>query len=145
MLLNTIKKKSLLCRKNKMDHNPYIMLLSRIDAQKSKIKGDLTDADVLVLVKSEIKGLEKEAEALRAYPEQYSKYNLALYDINILKELLPAALSEDEILKILDVKLDYLIIDQGFNIGALVKKSKELLGDQEYDMKVVMKIINDKK
>ena len=113
----------------------------RIQNEKISKQKDLTDEDLVSLVKSEIKRRKEAAESFKTgdRPEQAEK---ELAEAEILQKYLPAQMSEEDISKLVDEAISqnsFTAADFGKAMGVLKQKT-----GQNADGAVVARILKEK-
>lgn len=127
-LIEKLKQESLSLRKAKIKSNPYIMLLSRIDAERTKLNvptvNDISDEDILVLISREIKMLEQEA------PTSKNKAEIEAH-IAELSKYLPTYLTKDEIRSKVESNI-LSLSESGLKMGAIMGSLSKELSNETY-------------
>lgn len=118
------------------------MLKSALQTEEINKKSELTDDEVLAVIKKQVK-------VRNASLEEYKEYNrLDLAndlekEIEILKSYLPAELTIDELNKIIDEQFDIIKPSSIKDMGSVIKAVSGIVGARA-DMSLVSKIIKDK-
>ena len=118
------------------------MLKSALQAEEINKKSDLTDNEVLNIIKKQVK-------VRTASLDEYKKYNrIDLADdlakeIEILKSYLPEELSKEELNKIIEEQFDILKPTSIKDMGSVIKEISSIVGTRA-DMSEVSKIVKDK-
>ena len=118
------------------------MLKSALQAEEINKKSELTDNEVLTIIKKQVK-------VRTASIEEYQKYNrmdLAndlAKEIEILKNYLPEELSKDELNKIIEEQFEILKPTSIKDMGSVIKEISTIVGTRA-DMSEVSKIVKDK-
>ena len=118
------------------------MLKRALHAEEINKKSELTDDEVLAVIKKQVK-------VRNASLEEYKNYNrLDLAndlekEIEILKSYLPAELTIDELNKIIDEQFDIIKPSSIKDMGSVIKAVSGIVGARA-DMSLVSKIIKDK-
>ena len=118
------------------------MLKSALQAEEINKKEELTDDEVLNIIKKQVK-------VRTASLEEYKNYNrIDLADdlakeIEILKSYLPEELSKDELNKIIEEQFEILKPTSIKDMGKVIKELSSLVGTRA-DMSEVSKIVKDK-
>ena len=118
------------------------MLKSALQAEAINKKSELTDNEVLNIIKKQVK-------VRTASLDEYKKYNrIDLADdlakeIEILKSYLPEELSKDELNKIIEEQFEILKPTSIKDMGKVIKELSSLVGTRA-DMSEVSKIVKDK-
>lgn len=143
-MIDKIKKDLVLSMKNqdKFKVSVLRMLKSAIQTETINKKSELTDDEVLSVIKKQIK-------VRNASIEEYKKYNrLDLSsdlekEVEILKTYLPEDLKEEEILKIINDVFDTINPTSIKDMGKVIKEVSSIVGTRA-DMSFVSNIIKDK-
>ncbi len=118
------------------------MLKSALQAEEINKKSELTDEEVLTIIKKQVK-------VRTASFEEYKSYNrLDLADelakeIEILKNYLPEELSKDELNKIIEEQFNILNPTSIKDMGKVIKEISSIVGTRA-DMSEVSKIVKEK-
>lgn len=118
------------------------MLKSALQAEEINKKSELTDNEVLNIIKKQVK-------VRTASLDEYKKYNrIDLADdlakeIEILKSYLPEELSKDELNKIIEEQFEILKPTSIKDMGSVIKEISTIVGTRA-DMSEVSKIVKDK-
>lgn len=118
------------------------MLKSALQAEEINKKSELTDNEVLTIIKKQVK-------VRTASLDEYKKYNrIDLADdlakeIEILKSYLPEELSKNELNKIIEEQFEILKPTSIKDMGKVIKELSSLVGTRA-DMSEVSKIVKDK-
>ena len=118
------------------------MLKSALQAEEINKKSELTDNEVLTIIKKQVK-------VRTASLEEYEKYNrMDLADdlakeIEILKSYLPEELSKAELNKIIEEQFEILKPTSIKDMGSVIKEISTIVGTRA-DMSEVSKIVKDK-
>ena len=118
------------------------MLKSALQAEEINKKSELTDEEVLTIIKKQVK-------VRTASFEEYKSYNrLDLADelakeIEILKNYLPEELSKDELNKIIEEQFNILNPTSIKDMGKVIKEISCIVGTRA-DMSEVSKIVKEK-
>ena len=118
------------------------MLKSALQAEEINKKEELTDDEVLNIIKKQVK-------VRTASLEEYKNYNrIDLADdlakeIEILKSYLPEELSEAELNKIIEEQFDIINPTSIKDMGKIIKAISNMVGTRA-DMSEVSKIVKDK-
>ena len=143
-MFETIKKDLVNSKKeqDKFKLSVLRMLKSALQAEEINKKSELTDDEVLAVIKKQVK-------VRNASLEEYKNYNrLDLAndlekEIEILKSYLPAELTIDELNKIIDEQFDIIKPSSIKDMGSVIKAVSGIVGARA-DMSLVSKIIKDK-
>lgn len=118
------------------------MLKSSLQKEEINKKRELTDDEVLNVIKKEVK-------VRNASLEEYMEYNrkdLAdelRKEIEILKTYLPEELSHEELLKIIDEQFNIINPTSMKDMGTVIKSVSSIVGTRA-DMSEVSKIVKEK-
>ncbi len=118
------------------------MLKSSLQKEEINKKRELTDDEVLNVIKKEVK-------VRNASLEEYMEYNrkdLAdelRKEIEILKTYLPEELSHEELLKIIDEQFNIINPTSMKDMGTVIKSVSSIVGTRA-DMSKVSKIVKEK-
>ena len=118
------------------------MLKSALQSEVINKKRELTDDEVLNIIKKQVK-------VRTASYEEYKNYNrMDLVDdlaneIEILKSYLPEELSENELNKIIEEQFDIIKPTSIKDMGKIIKAISSIVGTRA-DMSEVSKIVKDK-
>ena len=118
------------------------MLKSALQAEQINKKEELTDDEVLAVIKKQVK-------VRTASLEEYKKYNrLDLAndleeEIKILKSYLPEELSIEELNKIIDEQFEIIKPESIKDMGKVIKEISSIVGTRA-DMSEVSKIVKEK-
>lgn len=118
------------------------MLKSSIQAEEINKKSDLTDDEVLNVIKKQVKVRNASLEEYKTYNRLDLVESLSK-EIEILKSYLPEELSIDELNKIIDEKFDEIKPTSIKDMGKVIKEVSNIVGTRA-DMSLVSKIIKDK-
>lgn len=118
------------------------MLKSALQAEEINKKSELTDNEVLTIIKKQVK---VRTASLEEY-EKYNRMDLAndlAKEIEILKSYLPEELSKDELNKIIEEQFEILKPTSIKDMGSVIKEISTIVGTRA-DMSEVSKIVKDK-
>lgn len=118
------------------------MLKSALQAEEINKKSELTDNEVLTIIKKQVK---VRTASLEEY-EKYNRMDLAndlAKEIEILKNYLPEELSKDELNKIIEEQFEILKPTSIKDMGSVIKEISTIVGTRA-DMSEVSKIVKDK-
>ena len=118
------------------------MLKSSIQAEEINKKSDLTDDEVLNVIKKQVKVRNASLEEYKTYNRLDLVESLSK-EIEILKSYLPEELSIDELNKIIDEKFYEIKPTSIKDMGKVIKEVSNIVGTRA-DMSLVSKIIKDK-
>lgn len=118
------------------------MLKSAIQAEAINKKHELSDDEVIAVIKKQVK-------VRTSSLEEYEKYNRAdmvkdlTEEINILSTYLPEELNEDELNKIIDETISEVNATNIKQMGLVIKTVSSKVGNRA-DMSMVSKIVKEK-
>ena len=118
------------------------MLKSAIQSETINKKSELTDDEIIAVIKKQVK-------IRTSSLEEYHKYNRTdlandlQKEIDILSKYLPEELSEAELEKVIDDTITELNATSIKDMGKVIKQVKESVGSRA-DMTLVSKIVKDK-
>ena len=118
------------------------MLKSALQAEEISKKSELTDDEVLNIIKKQVKVRNASLEEYK----DYGRYDLAndlAQEIEILKSYLPEELSKEELIKIIDEQFNIINPTSIKDIGKVIKAISNVVGTRA-DMGVVSKIVKEK-
>lgn len=118
------------------------MLKSALQAEEINKKSELTDNEVLNIIKKQVK---VRTASLEEY-ENYNRMDLAndlAKEIEILKNYLPEELSKEELNKIIEEQFDILKPTSIKDMGKVIKEISSIVGTRA-DMSEVSKIVKEK-
>jgi len=118
------------------------MLKSALKNEEINKKSDLTDDEILAVIKKQVK-TRKDS---KAEYEKYNRLDLAESlekEIEILSEYLPPELSEEEIVKIIDETIKEINPDGIKGMGLVIKSISSKYGTQ-VDMGMVSKLVKER-
>lgn len=118
------------------------MLKSAIQAEEINKKGELTDDEVLNIIKKQVKVRTASLEEYKSYNRTDLANDLAK-EIEILKSYLPEELSKDELNKIIEEQFELLKPSSIKDMGKVIKAISSIVGTRA-DMSEVSKIVKDK-
>lgn len=118
------------------------MLKSNLQTEKIAKKHDLTDEEIVAVIKKQVKVRNASKEEYLSYNRQDLADNLEK-EILILKEYLPEELSEEELNKIIDDVFAQVKPESIKDMGKLMKAISPLIGVRA-DMSIVSKKIKEK-
>ncbi len=118
------------------------MLKSAIQSETINKKSELTDDEIIAVIKKQVK---IRTSSLEEY-QKYNRTDLAndlQKEIDILSKYLPEELSEAELEKVIDDTITELNATSIKDMGKVIKQVKESVGSRA-DMTLVSKIVKDK-
>ena len=118
------------------------MLKSAIQAEEINKKEELTDDEVLNIIKKQVKVRTASLEEYKSYNRIDLANDLA-NEIEILKSYLPEELSKDELNKIIEEQFELLNPNSIKDMGKVIKAVSTIVGTRA-DMSEVSKIVKDK-
>lgn len=118
------------------------MLKSAIQAEEINKKEELTDDEVLNIIKKQVKVRNASLEEYKSYNRMDLANDLA-NEIEILKSYLPEELSKDELNKIIEEQFELLNPSSIKDMGKVIKAVSTIVGTRA-DMSEVSKIVKDK-
>ena len=118
------------------------MLKSALQAEAINKKSELTDNEVLNIIKKQVKVRTASLEEYKNYNRMDLADDLAK-EIEILKSYLPEELSKDELNKIIEEQFEILKPTSIKDMGKVIKELSSLVGTRA-DMSEVSKIVKDK-
>ena len=118
------------------------MLKSAIQAEEINKKEELTDDEVLNIIKKQVKVRNASLEEYKSYNRMDLANDLA-NEIEILKSYLPEELSKDELNKIIEEQFELLNPSSIKDMGKVIKAVSTIVGTRA-DMSEASKIVKDK-
>ena len=118
------------------------MLKSALQKEEINKKSDLTDEEVLNVIKKEVKVRNASLEEYIEYNRNDLADNLKK-EIEILKTYLPKELSHEELIKIIDEQFNIINPTSIKDIGNVIKAVSSIVGTRA-DMSEVSKIVKEK-
>lgn len=118
------------------------MLKSALQKEEINKKRELTDDEVLNVIKKEVKVRNASLEEYIEYNRNDLADNLKK-EIEILKSYLPEELSHEELLKIIDEQFNIINPTSMKDMGTVIKAVSSIVGTRA-DMGEVSKIIKEK-
>lgn len=116
------------------------MLIAALEYKKSQILAELSEAEILAVIKSEVK---KRFEAMEVYKKAGAedRYEAEKAEKLILEEFLPAQASEEEIkAKVIELKTE---LGGEVNKGQLIGRVIASLGKENVDGTMVARVVNE--
>ena len=143
-MFETIKKdlKNLNKEQDKFKLSVLRMLKSALQKEEINKKRELTDDEVLNVIKKEVKVRNASLEEYIEYNRNDLADNLKK-EIEILKSYLPEELSHEELLKIIDEQFNVIKPTSMKDMGSVIKAVSNIVGTRA-DMGEVSKIIKEK-
>lgn len=143
-MFEQIKKDLVLSMKNqdKFKLSVLRMLKSALQSEEINKKSELTDDEVLAVIKKQVKVRTASLEEYKTYSREDLVKDLA-HEIEILKSYLPEELSIDEINKIIDEEFKILNPSSIKDMGKVMKAVSTKVGTRA-DMSQVSSIIKNK-
>ncbi len=118
------------------------MLKSAIQKEEINKKDELTDEEVLSVIKKEVKVRNASLEEYKEYGRNDLADNLQK-EIDILKKYLPEELPHDELIKIIDEQFNIINPTSIKDMGKVIKAVSAIVGTRA-DMSEVSKIVKEK-
>lgn len=118
------------------------MLKSSIQKEEINKKSELTDDEILNVIKREVKVRKASLEEYLEYNRNDLADNLQK-EIDILKTYLPEELSHEELLKIIDEQFNIINPTSMKDMGKVIKAVSSIVGTRA-DMSEVSKIVKEK-
>lgn len=118
------------------------MLKSALQLEKISLKHDLSDEEVMVVIKRQVKQRKDSMSEYEKYGKLDEVENLKK-EIECLSKYLPAELSEEEINKQLDVIFDELKPESMKDMGRVMKEATARLGAGA-DGSLVSKLVKER-
>ena len=118
------------------------MLKSSIQLEKISKKKELSDEEIMAVIKKQVK-VRKESMAEYAKYDKTEQVNSLKEEINLLSKYLPTELSSTEIDKIIDQAFAEVNPESNKDIGLVMKKVSQLLNGQG-DMKSVSELVRSR-
>jgi len=118
------------------------MLKSAIQLEKISLKRDLTDDEVMVVIKRNVKQRKDSIEEFKKYNKE-DAISTTEKEIEILTNYLPEELSEQEIMKILDETFSELNPTSIKDMGRVMKELTAKIGSRA-DMGFVSKLVKER-
>ena len=118
------------------------MLKSSLQKEEINKKRELTDDEVLNVIKKEVKVRNASLEEYIEYNRNDLADNLQK-EIDILKTYLPEELSHEELLKIIDEQFNIINPTSMKDMGTIIKSVSSIVGTRA-DMSEVSKIVKEK-
>ena len=135
-LLNSMK------TQNKFKTSVLRMLKSSLQSAEIDKKSNLTDDEVLAVIKKQVKVRESSLEEYKSYNRQDLVDELNK-EIDILKSYLPKELSDKELNKIIDEQFEIIKPESIKDMGKVIKAISSIVGTRA-DMSKVSKIVKEK-
>ena len=143
-MFETIKKDmvSSMKEQDKFKTSVLRMLKSALQAEEINKKSELTDDEVLNVIKKQVKVRTTSLEEYKSYNRMDLATDLAK-EIEILKSYLPEELSKDELNRIIEEQFNILKPTSIKDMGMVIKEISSIVGTRA-DMSLVSKIIKEK-
>lgn len=143
-MFETIKKDlvSSMKEQDKFKMSVLRMLKSALQAEEINKKSELTDDEVLNVIKKQVKVRTASLEEYKSYNRMDLADNLAK-EIDILKQYLPEELSIEELNKIINEQFEVIKPTSIKDMGKIIKAVSSIVGTRA-DMSEVSKIVKDK-
>ncbi len=119
------------------------MLKSALQLESINKKHDLTDDEVLSVIKKQVKQRNDSISEFKKY-DKLDKVEDLEKEIAILDEYLPEEISEEEINKILDQAFTSVNPTSMKDMGMVMKEVQNLLNGKNADMSLVSKLIRER-
>lgn len=118
------------------------MLKSALQAEEINKKSELTDNEVLNIIKKQVKVRNASLEEYKEYGRDDLANDL-VREIEILKSYLPEELSNEELIKIIDEQFNIINPTSIKDMGKVIKAVSSVVGTRA-DMGEVSKIVKEK-
>ncbi len=118
------------------------MLKSALQMEKISKKHDLSDEEVITVIKRQVKTRKDSMEEYKKYNKEEEVQNLEK-EIEILNEYLPAEMSDDDINKALDAIFDELKPESIKDMGKVMKEATARIGASA-DMSKVSNLVRSR-
>lgn len=118
------------------------MLKSALQMEKISKKHDLSDEEVIAVIKGQVKTRKDSMEEYKKYNKEEEVQNLTK-EIEILNEYLPAEMSDDDINKALDAIFDELKPESIKDMGKVMKEATARIGASA-DMSKVSNLVRSR-
>lgn len=143
-MFETIKKDLINSMKEQDKFKLSVLRMLKSSLQKEEInkKRELTDEEVLNVIKKEVKVRNASLEEYKEYGRNDLADNLQK-EIDILKSYLPEELSHEELLKIIDEQFNIINPTSMKDMGTVIKAVSSVVGTRA-DMSEVSKIVKEK-
>lgn len=119
------------------------MLKSALQLEGINKKHDLTDDEILSVIKKQVKQRNDSISEFKKY-DKLDKVEDLEKEIAILDEYLPEEISEEEINKILDQAFTSVNPTSMKDMGMVMKEMQKLLNGKNADMSLVSKLIRER-
>mgnify|MGYP004474229587 FL=1 len=143
-MFNNIKKDliSAMKEQDKFKLSVLRMLKSALEAEEINKKSELTEDEVLNVIKKQVKVRSASLEEYKEYGRNDLADNLEK-EIEILKTYLPEELSYEELIKIIDEQFNVINPTSMKDMGKVIKAVSSIVGARA-DMSEVSKIVKEK-
>ena len=118
------------------------MLKSALQMEKISKKHDLSDEEVITVIKRQVKTRKDSMEEYKKYNKEEEVQNLEK-EIEILNEYLPAEMSDEDINKALDAIFDELKPESIKDMGKVMKEATAKIGASA-DMSKVSNLVRSR-
>lgn len=118
------------------------MLKSSLQLESISLKKELSDNEVMGVIKRNVKQRKDSITEYQKYNKEEEITNLE-HEIEILKSYLPEELSEEEIIKRIDAKIEEIKPESMKDMGRIMKELTAEIGTVA-DMSNVSKIVKEK-
>ncbi len=143
-MFNNIKKDliSAMKEQDKFKLSVLRMLKSALQTEKINKKSELTEDEVLNVIKKQVKVRSASLEEYKEYGRNDLADNLEK-EIEIIKTYLPEELSHEELAKIIDEQFNIINPTSVKDMGKVIKAVSSIVGTRA-DMSEVSKIVKEK-
>lgn len=143
-MFNNIKKDliSAMKEQDKFKLSVLRMLKSALQTEEINKKNELTEDEVLNVIKKQVKVRSASLEEYKEYGRNDLADNLEK-EIEILKTYLPEELSHEELIKIIDEQFNIIKPTSMKDMGKVIKVVSSIVGTRA-DMSEVSKIVKEK-
>ena len=118
------------------------MLKSSLQLESISLKKELSDNEVMSVIKRNVKQRKDSIVEYQKYNKEEEITNLE-HEVEILKSYLPEELSEEEIIKRIDAKIEEIKPESMKDMGRIMKELTAEIGTVA-DMSNVSKIVKEK-
>ena len=119
------------------------MLKSALQMEQIAKKHELSDAEVSVVIKKQVKVRKDSIIEYQKYGKDESVKNLE-EEIAILDAYLPEEMTQEEVEKVIDVVFTSVKPTSMKDMGMVMKSVNEALADKNADMSLVSKLVKEK-
>lgn len=127
---------------NKFKTSVLRMLKSSLQSAEIDKKSNLTDDEVLAVIKKQVKVRESSLDEYKSY-DRMDLVDELNKEIDILKSYLPEELNDDELNKIIDEQFVSIKPESIKDMGKVIKSISTIVGTRA-DMSKVSKIVKEK-